>query len=200
MLISTFSSRSRHLISSLARPGVEAGGHVVLLLGAELLEGVGADVVVGHHQPVGRDERARAAAVEPTDDRCRCASHACVRLEAVLLPEESLGGLLNSHMPSSPRTPTRAASTSSKNPQRRQNLPRQLRASFSSSSSSRKQIIVAGRGRWKECPPATRVWQVFLAGTSNDIPTRKRQRGFSRRPSLALRVGMRLPGKLARPG
>src|SRR5262249_39832504 len=32
--------------------------------GAELLDGVGADVVVGHDQAVGRDERGRAADVE----------------------------------------------------------------------------------------------------------------------------------------
>jgi hypothetical protein len=44
--------------------GVEAGLEQVALGAAQLLEDVGADVVVGHHQPVARNERARAAGGE----------------------------------------------------------------------------------------------------------------------------------------
>ena len=64
MLISTFSSRSTHLSSSLGVVAWKPSFTIVVLGAGQLLQGVGADVVVGHHQPVGRDERAGAAAVE----------------------------------------------------------------------------------------------------------------------------------------
>ena len=87
-----------------AGPGVEAVGHVVLLLRAELLQGVDADVMVGHHQPVGGDERARAAAVEADGGPLQVGVPLLRRREVVVLLEDAfLGGLLNSHMPSSAR-------------------------------------------------------------------------------------------------
>ena len=55
---------------------------------ADLLQRVGADVVVGHHQAVGRDERARAAAVEADGRRLlQVLEPLGGRLEAVLLLE-----------------------------------------------------------------------------------------------------------------
>ena len=56
----TFSSRSGAWSLLVVRLGEEAVVVVVVLGGAELGQGVGADVVVGHDQAVGRDERARS--------------------------------------------------------------------------------------------------------------------------------------------
>ena len=61
----TFSSRSGALASSSVAPGEEAVAVVVFVRRAQLGQRVGADVVVGHDQPVGRDERPGAAVVEP---------------------------------------------------------------------------------------------------------------------------------------
>ncbi len=66
-------------------PGQEAVLVVVLLRRADLLERVGADVMVGHHQAVGRDERARPAAVEPDGRRPQVLDPSGRRLEAVHL-------------------------------------------------------------------------------------------------------------------
>ena len=85
----------------LALAGVKAGLDQVLLRRAELLQAIGPDVMVGHHQAVGRDERARAAAVEAHRRLLHVPSHSCRGLEAVLLFEHLRGGLLNSHIPSS---------------------------------------------------------------------------------------------------
>ena len=46
------------------RLGMEAVAVIIVVLVAELLQTVGADVVIGHDQAVRRDERAGAAAVE----------------------------------------------------------------------------------------------------------------------------------------
>ena len=62
---------------------------VVLLRRAELGQGVGADVVVGHDQAVGRDERPRAAVVEPDRRGPQMLGPAGRRLEAV--PRLELG-------------------------------------------------------------------------------------------------------------
>ena len=63
--------------------GEEAVAVVVLVLGAELGQRVGPDVVVGHDQAVGRDERPRPAVVEPDRRRPKMLGPARRRLEAV---------------------------------------------------------------------------------------------------------------------
>ncbi len=59
----------------------------ILLVGADLLEGVGADVVVGHHQAVGRDERPRSARVEPDRRESQVVEPGFGGLEVVFLLE-----------------------------------------------------------------------------------------------------------------
>ena len=66
---------------------VEADLVVILLLGADLLERVGADVVVGHDQAVARHERPRAAVVEPDGRRPHVLGPARRRREVVALLE-----------------------------------------------------------------------------------------------------------------
>ena len=66
-------------------PGEEAVLVIVFLGGADLLKHISADVVVGHHQAVGRDERPRAAAVEPDGRRLQVLDPPGRRLEAIRL-------------------------------------------------------------------------------------------------------------------
>ena len=67
--------------------GVEAVADVVVLLVADLLQRVGADVMVGHHQAVRRDERAGAAGVEAHRRLLHVVEPFGGRLEVVLLLE-----------------------------------------------------------------------------------------------------------------
>ena len=75
----------------LALEGEEAFLVVVLRGGGDLLERVGGDVVIGHHQPVGRDEGSRAPAVEPDGRRADPGDPTLVGLESVPLLELSEG-------------------------------------------------------------------------------------------------------------
>ena len=61
----------------------EAVLEIVLRGRADLVQGVGGDVVVGHHQALRRDERARPAAVEPHGSRPDLGDPLRRRLEAV---------------------------------------------------------------------------------------------------------------------
>ena len=63
--------------------GEEAVAVVVLVLRAELRQCVGADVVVGHDQPVNRDERPRPAIVEPHRRRPQMIGPSRRRLETI---------------------------------------------------------------------------------------------------------------------
>ena len=103
--------------------GEEAVAVVVLFLGAELCQRIGADVMVGHDQPVGRDERPRAAVVESHRRRAEVLGPAGRRLEAVpgLEPVAS-GRLLKTHIPSSARSVKEALMR--KRPARRRTCPR----------------------------------------------------------------------------
>ena len=99
----TFSSRSGALASSSRVFAKKPSLVVVLVRRAELRQRVGADVVVGHDQPVGRDERARAAVVEPDGRRPQVLGPARRRLEPVRALSVPRGRLLKTHIPSSPR-------------------------------------------------------------------------------------------------
>ncbi len=67
--------------------GVEAGLVVVMFWRADFLKRVGPDVVVGHDQAVGGDERAGASAVEPNGGELQVLDPGVGGLEAVLLLE-----------------------------------------------------------------------------------------------------------------
>ena len=63
-------------------------------------------MVVGHHQAVGRDERAGAAAVEADAGALHVLEPVLGRGSKLYFSLSSLvGGLLNSHMPSSAEAP-----------------------------------------------------------------------------------------------
>ena len=85
--------------------GVKTILEVIFLFGADLLQIASPDMVVGHHQPVRRDERPRPARVEADRrllhvvrailvDQCRNRISSSSRRAAELL---------NNHMPSSPK-------------------------------------------------------------------------------------------------
>ena len=71
--------------------GVEAVAHVVMVLVAELLQAVGAHVMVGHHQAVGRDKRPGAAAVEADGRLLHVLKPLVAGLEVVLFLEVFAG-------------------------------------------------------------------------------------------------------------
>ena len=64
-------------------PGEKAVAVVVLVLGAELGQGVSPNMVVGHDQPVRRDERSRTAVIESHRRRPQMLGPSRRRLEAV---------------------------------------------------------------------------------------------------------------------
>ena len=75
-----------HLL--VARRGVEPGLHVVLLRRRDVLDAAQPDVVVGDHQAVGRDERARAAVHEAHGGETHVVEPLLARLEPVALPQQ----------------------------------------------------------------------------------------------------------------
>ncbi len=76
------------------RLGVEAVLDVILALGAELLQGAEADVVVGHDQAVGGDEGAGAAAVEADRRFLQMVVPRLRRVEAVFVLQMFLGRIV----------------------------------------------------------------------------------------------------------
>ena len=67
------------------RAGVEAGLDQIALRGAQLLQRIGPDVMVGHHQAAGRDKRTGAPAVEAHGRLLQMFEPGIGRIEAVLL-------------------------------------------------------------------------------------------------------------------
>ena len=92
-------SRSGHLSSSASRGGVEAVAHQVVLLRAQFVELVGADVVVRDDQTIGRHERARCADMHARF--LQVLKPFRRRLEAVFGLELLDRRMVSSHMPSS---------------------------------------------------------------------------------------------------
>ena len=76
------------------RLGVESFGQIVLVLAAELLQGVGADVVIRQHQPVGRHERPGAAGIEAHARSLQVLEPGLIGLEAVLFLEDLPGRIV----------------------------------------------------------------------------------------------------------
>jgi len=95
MLIKTSNSESGHFSSSAPRAGVEAFFQKIALFGAEFFQRAGPDVMVRHHQSVGRDERARAPAVDPHGSMLQVRKPAVGRVEAVaILSAAFFGGTI----------------------------------------------------------------------------------------------------------
>jgi hypothetical protein len=76
------------------RFGVKAELEQIAVGGAEFLEGVGGDVVIGHYQAAGRDEGARAAAIEADAGKAKVLEPFVGGLEAEFFLEELFGNLV----------------------------------------------------------------------------------------------------------
>jgi hypothetical protein len=82
----------RALRLGVAGGGIEPVAEQILARLAQLLEGVGGDVVVGDEQPVRGDEPAAAAAVEPHRGAHGVVEPLVGQVEPVLVFEQRLGG------------------------------------------------------------------------------------------------------------